>query len=104
MKTLITTAIAASLFASTLSFAETNKVTTCTLNGATRTITVEYPNSTAVPCQVTYAKNGESSVLWNAQIETGYCEANGQAFVEKQHAWGWQCSAESTPETTATTH
>ena len=94
MKTLISTLIATSLLLSQTSVAETNQVTTCTLDGATRTITIEYPNSTAVPCQVSYTKNGDTNVLWNANIETGYCETNGQAFIEKQRGWGWQCSAE----------
>jgi uncharacterized 2Fe-2S/4Fe-4S cluster protein (DUF4445 family) len=104
MKTLFSTLIAASLLASPLSFAETNQVTTCTLNGATRTITIEYPSGTAVPCQVSYTKNGDSSVLWNANVETGYCEANGQAFVEKQRGWGWQCDAEATKDVATETN
>lgn len=68
-----------------------NQVTHCQLGDAVRIIEVAYPQGTEVPCEVHYTKDGQSSVLWRASNEAGYCEQKAAEFAEKQRSWGWQC-------------
>lgn len=75
--------------------------TTCHFGKNTRLIEVAYPEGTETPCEVRYTKNGQTSVLWRAQAELGYCEEKAAAFIEKQENWGWQCEQkQSTPKKT----
>ena len=68
-----------------------NQVTHCQRGDAVRIIEVAYPQGTEVPCEVHYTKDGQSSVLWRASNEAGYCEQKAAEFAEKQRSWGWQC-------------
>lgn len=74
---------------SQVALADTSYV--CTQGGLDRTIEVVYLGADTVPCEVRYTKDGDTQVLWNAQAETGYCEAKAAEFVEKQQGWGWEC-------------
>lgn len=73
-----------------------NQTTQCQLGDSVRVIEVVYPSGTAVPCEVHYGKDGQSSVLWRASSETGYCEQKAAEFTEKQRGWGWQCERTGT--------
>ncbi len=86
------------------SIASADETYACLYNGNERTIRVAYtyPDS-KVPCEVIYEKGSGSQVLWNAQSEEGYCEAQALNFVEKQRGWGWDCAKlEAAIETTET--
>lgn len=70
-----------------------NLVSTCTLDGAQRVITVMYDNpETGTACEVSYEKASGTQVLWSANNDRDYCLGKAQAFVEKQKGWGWDCS------------
>ena len=70
-----------------------NQAAHCQLGDAVRVIEVVYPEGTELPCEVHYGKDGQSSVLWRASSEAGYCEQKAAEFAEKQRGWGWQCVA-----------
>lgn len=70
-----------------------NQATHCQLGDAVRVIEVVYPEGAELPCEVHYGKDGQSSVLWRASSEAGYCEQKAAEFAEKQRGWGWQCVA-----------
>ncbi len=70
-----------------------NQTTHCQLGDAVRVIEVVYPQGTELPCEVRYIRDGQSSVLWQASNEAGYCEQKAADFAEKQRGWGWQCVA-----------
>ena len=70
-----------------------NQITHCQLGDAVRIIEVVYPQGTELPCEVHYTKDGQNSVLWRANTETGYCEQKAADFAEKQRGWGWNCVA-----------
>lgn len=72
-----------------------NQATHCQLGDAVRVIEVVYPEGTELPCEVHYGRDGQSSVLWRASSEAGYCEQKAAEFAEKQRGWGWQCVAVS---------
>ncbi len=61
-----------------------------------RRIAISYESGVAVPCEVHYFKDteapGEREVLWRALNESGYCESQTQAFIEKLEGWGWACN------------
>lgn len=94
----IITSVVTSLF-STAAFAQNDSAVTCTLNGSTRVISINYPTSSITPCNVNYQKNGTSQTLWQAQNTEGYCEERAAEFIEKQRSWGWKCNDENTAET-----
>ena len=78
-------------FLSVAAFAEPTY--TCLYGTSKRIIKVEYENPDSnVPCSVVYEKDTGSQVLWSAQNVGGYCEAKATEFVEKQKAWGWDCT------------
>ncbi|TKB51320.1 hypothetical protein FCL40_01825 [Ferrimonas sediminicola] len=61
-------------------------------NGAQeRRIQVIYPQGAPLPCEVHYTKGGNSKVLWRAQNEAGYCEAQARAFAAKQETMFFPC-------------
>ncbi len=74
----------------------------CVLQDLQRRVEVVYESSVAVPCEVHYFKDteapGEQQILWNAQNESGYCESQAQALVEKLEGWGWECNAAAPAE------
>ena len=67
----------------------------CNNGGMERIIEVIYQGAGSVPCEVRYTKDGITKVLWNAQVEEGYCDFKAKDFVEKQRSWGWQCEGTS---------
>jgi hypothetical protein len=67
----------------------------CTLNGASRTIAIEYDSQHVTPCTVTYQKDGQKQTLWQAENASSFCEENAKAFIDKQRSWGWQCAADN---------
>lgn len=78
------------LFSSLSAVADISYV--CTSGGQERVITVAYENAGAsVPCKVTYSKDSDTNTLWNADQESGYCEAKAEEFAKKQEGWGWKC-------------
>lgn len=68
-----------------------NKSTICQHADQQRKIDLVYPEKTELPCEVQYTKSTGMQVLWSATSETGFCESQYQAFVEKQKGWGWNC-------------
>ena len=74
--------------------AHADEVTICTQGDKERKITIAYTGEGKVPCEVQYTKGDETTTLWAAQNEEGYCEANAESFIEKQRGWGWECSTE----------
>jgi hypothetical protein len=74
---------------SQIALADTTYV--CTQAGMERKIEVVYLGADTVPCEVRYTKDGETKVLWNAQVEEGYCEFKATGFVENQRSFGWAC-------------
>lgn len=69
----------------------------CTQGDLQRRVVIFYETGVAVPCEVQYFKDteapGEQTVLWRAQNQSGYCESQAAAFVERLEGWGWSCSA-----------
>ena len=70
----------------------------CQYGELSRRVEVHYatPGQT-VPCEVRYFKDtedpGNAQTLWNAQAESGYCEARAGEFIEILRGWGWTCTA-----------
>ncbi len=76
----------------------------CEQGSMTRVVTVVYTEpGQPVPCEVLYEKPTEhqSLILWRAQNQTGYCEAQAQKFVEKLKTLGWSCSPTQTSNESA---
>lgn len=73
----------------------------CKKGHSERTVEVIYsqPN-TKVPCEVKYTKPSGSQILWHAQHEIGYCEAQAQQFVTKLTGFGWSCQKVDTAAVT----
>ena len=73
----------------------------CVLEDLQRRVVIFYETGVVVPCEVHYFKDteapGEREVLWRSLNESGYCESQAQAFVEKLEGWGWACDATSAP-------
>lgn len=80
------------LFTLSLQAAE-NQAMHCQRADAVRVIEVVYPQGTELPCEVHYTKDGQTSVLWRAGNEAGYCEQKAADFTQRQRDWGWQCVA-----------
>lgn len=57
-----------------------------------RTIEVQYPQQTEVPCQVMYEKDatGPQKTYW-ANGEAGYCEQKAQGLADTLNQAGFQC-------------
>jgi hypothetical protein len=72
--------------------AQSNRNYECTNSGDMRRVEVAYTTSSEVPCEVRYYKEGTPQVLWQAQNQTGYCEAQARDFVAKLQTMGWTCS------------
>jgi hypothetical protein len=74
--------------------AQSVRTYTCTQGDLTRRVEVARLGAADVPCEVRYFKEGETDpqVLWNAQAEAGYCEAQARDFVAKLQGFGWVCS------------
>lgn len=72
------------------------RVHTCTRQSTTRTVIVDYPRGTSLPCRVIYDKSGEAmaerETIWQAINEEGYCESKADGLAEKLEGWGWRCS------------
>ena len=90
-----------SLLATTALVASADETYVCLFGNNERTIrvTYTYPDS-QIPCEVVYEKETGSQVLWSAQNEEGYCEAQAAAFVDKQRGWGWDCARMEAPADT----
>lgn len=87
--------ISLSTFAQTATDSLTDRIFTCSNPSVTRTLKIQYPNGTALPCRVVYDKSQEGSevqILWQATTEEGYCEDKAETFVNKLTNWGWACS------------
>ena len=69
----------------------------CTMGSLLRRVEIFYEPGRVVPCEVRYIKEteapGETQVLWNAQTESGYCEARTSEFIARLESLGWQCQA-----------
>ncbi len=74
----------------------------CVLEDLQRRVVIFYETGVVVPCEVHYFKDteapGEREVLWRALNESGYCESQAQAFIEKLEGWGWACNAAAPDE------
>jgi hypothetical protein len=71
-----------------------HRIFTCTKQSAIRTLKIQYPNGTPLPCLVVYDKSqegGDARILWQATTEEGFCEDKAEAFVNKLSSWGWSC-------------
>lgn len=79
--------------------AEPNYHYVCTQAPDVRIIEVAYlvPEQ-KVPCEVRYKKeDAESSILWRADNQEGFCESRAQYLVEKQREWGFECKSDNAP-------
>ncbi len=69
----------------------------CTSGDVVRRVEIVYTTGAAVPCEVHYYKDTEApgalEVPWNAQSQTGYCEARAEELVASLRGWGWNCAA-----------
>lgn len=69
----------------------------CTSGDLLRRIEIVYSGDAAVPCEVQYVKETEApgtrETLWDAQNESGFCEARAQELVTRLQSLGWSCSA-----------
>lgn len=70
----------------------------CTLDSNVRRVEILYQTGDDVPCEVHYIKeteapSGAPEVLWNAQNESGYCEARMEEFIARLESLGWACEA-----------
>ena len=66
----------------------------CSKNDFVREVMIEYPEGSAVPCNVVYKKQTEGvedQVLWSALNEEGYCEEKASGFIVKLESWDWVC-------------
>jgi hypothetical protein len=73
----------------------------CVHGGSTRRVEVAFPVAGQPRCEVRYHKDGESQVLWSAEVESGYCESKARDFISKLQDAGWSCAnvdAASAPE------
>jgi hypothetical protein len=71
---------------------------TCTYGDLARKIEVVYSTpGQPVPCEVIYDKSAEGSIetLWQANNESGYCEAKATGLIERLSGMGWQCEPET---------
>ena len=72
----------------------------CTNGDQVRRVEIAYVAGEAVPCEVHYFKDTEApgvrEVPWNAQSQTGYCEARAGELVADLRGWGWTCTASAT--------
>lgn len=99
MKTFLLAALSlAALFTLSLQAAD-NQAMHCQRADAVRIIEVVYPQGTELPCEVRYTKDGQTSVLWQASNEAGYCEQKAADFTQRQRDWGWQCVATAAKNT-----
>ncbi len=78
----------------------------CQHGELSRRVDVHYATpGQAVPCEVRYFKDSEdpgvTQTLWNAQAESGYCEARAAEFVETLRGWGWTCTAAAVADDTS---
>ena len=75
----------------------------CMSGNLVRRVEIVYSGEGAVPCSVQYVKEteapGSSETLWDAQNESGYCEARAQELVTRLQSLGWSCSAGETAPT-----
>ena len=69
----------------------------CTNGDVVRRVESVYASGAAVPCEVRYYTDTEApgapEVPWNAQNQTGYCEARAEELVSNLRGWGWDCAA-----------
>jgi hypothetical protein len=67
----------------------------CTSGDLVRRVEIVYVGDSAVPCEVQYVKQteapGSRETLWNAENESGYCEARAQELVNSLQSLGWSC-------------
>ena len=84
----------------TLSSAANADAWNCSHTDLVREVLIEYPEGSALPCNVVYKKAMEGfadQVLWSATNEQGYCEQKAREFVGKLESWGWDCAAHDIP-------
>ncbi len=76
---------------------------TCSRGDLERSVEVVYENAgEPVPCEVRYAKtSGETSSLWRAEHEEGYCERQAVGLIQKLSDAGWACNAATDDGSTA---
>jgi len=80
-----------------LAVGQTGQNYRCTNADQIRRVEIAYVTGAAVPCEVRYYKDTEApgapAVPWNAQSQSGYCEARAEEFVSNLRSWGWSCTA-----------
>lgn len=67
----------------------------CEQGDLMREIIVSRETGNPLPCSVVYTKDTEnqaSQVLWSAQFDGAYCDAQANNFAEKLRGFGWTCS------------
>lgn len=96
MKTIVRTTLCVAAFLVTPVLAQTGYQ--CTSGDLVRRVEVVYTGAGAVPCEVQYVKETEApgtrETLWDAQNESGYCEARAEEFATQLQSLGWACSQE----------
>ena len=67
----------------------------CEQGDLMREIKVKRETANPAPCSVEYNKeteNQESQILWTAQFDGAYCDAQANSLAEKLQGWGWTCT------------
>lgn len=73
--------------------AEAISITTCSSTADQREISVVYKSwPDLVPCEVLYFKHGNTTTVWSALNQTGYCEEKSLGLVNKLQQAGYGCS------------
>ena len=99
MKMFLRTTLVFSACISTAAIAQTGYQ--CSSGDLVRRVEIVYAGDGAVPCEVQYVKEteapGQRETLWDAQNESGYCEARAAELVESLQALGWSCDQVGAP-------
>ena len=67
----------------------------CEYENLMREINVKRETTDPAPCSVVYNKDTEnlgSTILWTAQNDGAYCDAQANGLAEKLENWGWSCT------------
>lgn len=83
--------VLAAAMAPMLAVAQGSTMYHCTNGSAVREVEIAYPRGGGVPCEVRYYKDGVPEVLWSADHQVGYCEAQAREFLMRLASIGWKC-------------
>ncbi len=79
-------------------FAKNSESYECKMKGAAnRKVEINYlAEDKKVPCEVVYTNHVGSKKVYDAKIESGYCEKQTESFLQKLGNEGWKCEKAET--------